>query len=463
MRLKRCFWFGALLAFCIASAGQAYGASIGKADDIASGASGNTVFFGHYPQTDAGTSAPLGVVSISAQYENSTYDNSKVGIRYYTIDPIGWRVLSNAGGKVFLLSEENLDAKPYHEPGTSVTWETSTVRAWLNGTSAGNFLHDAFTPEEAGAIAGTPVVNDDNLTYGTSGGSPTTDRIFFLSIAEAVSGFADDASRQSRNTGYAERINGMYAAGNPYFWWLRSPGSSVSDAAIVGDSGPVYASGSGVNDSAIGVRPALNLNLSSVFFTSAAAGGKSVLTIPSLTDNTSPGPGDDLKLTLKDPSQTLTVIASEAQKTQSVSLPGSLEFSYVGARTGTNQYVSCILESGGAITHYGKLADNLAVSSGTLSVPLPASLQDGTYTLKIFSEQANDDKYTDFAGDPATMTLTVSGGGQTASVSNFSGGLPSNGSSSGSGGGGGGGGCSTGFASLAGLALALAALAGKRG
>jgi hypothetical protein len=248
----------------------------------------------------------------------------------------------------------------------------------------------------------------------------------------------------------------MSAAGDPDFWWLRSPGYDGSGAAFVGDGGWVSVSGNGsyVGDPAVGLRPAFNLNLSSVIFTSAAAGGKSVPTIPSLTDNPSPGPGDDLKLTVKDPSQTLTVTASEAQKTQSVSLPGgSLEFSYEGARTGANQYVSCILEDGGGdITHYGKLADSSAVSSGTLSVPLPA-LTDGTYILSIFSEQANGDKYTDFAGDPATMTLTVSGGGQTASVSNFSGELPQDG---------GGGGYLVGFASLAGLALAFAALARKR-
>jgi hypothetical protein len=313
-------------------------------------------------------------------------------------------------------------------------------------------------------------VNDDNPNYGTPGGDGTTDRIFFLSIAEAKKteyGFEStdiaDASRKSPNTGYAERINRMSEAGNPYFWWLRSPGDDDISAALVGNGGSVYDLGY-VDDPAAGLRPAFNLNLSSVIFTSAAAGGKPALTIPSLTDNTSPGSGDDLKLTVKDPSQTLTVIATEAQKTQSVSLPGgTLEFSYEGARTGTDQYVSCILEDiGGAITHYGKLADSSTASSGTLSVPLPDPLTDGSYTLSIFSEQANGDKYTDFAGNPATMTLTVSGGGQTASVSDFSGGLPSNGSGSGSGGGGGGG-CSAGFASLAGLALAFAALAGKRG
>ncbi|MDR1514892.1 MAG: DUF6273 domain-containing protein, partial [Synergistaceae bacterium] len=238
--MKQCFWFGALLAFCVASAGQASGASIGKADDIASGASGNTVFFGRYPQTDQGREgadpAPSGTEYVDWITDSYVNSHEAAVTRYYTIDPIEWRVLSKADGKIFLLSEKILDAKPYHTSNVPVTWEESTVRAWLNGYEAGedadSFLDRAFASNEAGAIAQTPLVNADNPTFSTPGGNDTTDRIFFLSIAEAKKteyGFEsagdDDDSRKSRNTGYAERIiNGIPDAGDPDFWWLRSPG-----------------------------------------------------------------------------------------------------------------------------------------------------------------------------------------------------------------------------------------------
>lgn len=78
-----------------------------------------------------------------------------------TKDPVKWRVLSNAGGQLFLLSDQNLDALQYHTEREDVTWETSTIRSWLNGYDASsntggsngidytgdNFLNTAFLPK----------------------------------------------------------------------------------------------------------------------------------------------------------------------------------------------------------------------------------------------------------------------------------------------------------------------------
>ena len=122
-----------------------------------------------------------------------------------------------------------------------------------------------------------------------------------------------------------------------------------------------------------------------------------------------------MKLTMEETTQTLRVLATSVQTTQTGS---TLAFSYDSATSGTNQYVSCVLEQSGAVTHYGKLTDSNAAASGTLSIPL-GGVSDGVYTLKIFSEQANGDLYTDFAGTPITMDLTVSSGQGT--VSNFGG------------------------------------------
>ncbi|MDR1509051.1 MAG: hypothetical protein LBS53_05390 [Synergistaceae bacterium] len=62
-----------------------------------------------------------------------------------------------------------------------------------------------------------------------------------------------------------------------------------------------------------------------------------------------------------------------------------------------------------------------AASAGVLSIHMPNTLTDGTHTLKVFSEQANGDYLTDFAGGFTKMTVTVSGGGTAAAVSNFGG------------------------------------------
>ena len=58
------------------------------------------------------------------------------------------------------------------------------------------------------------------------------------------------------------------------------------------------------------------------------------------------------------------------------------------ATTGTNQYVSCVLtDTDGNVKYYGKLADSSSAASGSLSVPL-TGVENGTYTLQIFSEEA---------------------------------------------------------------------------
>ena len=53
-----------------------------------------------------------------------------------TKEPVKWRVLSNSDGKLFLLSDQNLDVFQYHTDWESVTWEKSTMRSWLNGYGA---------------------------------------------------------------------------------------------------------------------------------------------------------------------------------------------------------------------------------------------------------------------------------------------------------------------------------------
>ena len=178
-------WIGALLAVCLVMAmlpTAALAADTGKAIQLVSeGSAGNlgggqadNVYFGNYYQSNASTK-----------------------------EPVKWRVLSNTGGQLLLLADQNLDVFQYHTEQENVTWETSTMRSWLNGYDASantggssgidytgdNFLDTAFSIEEQRAIVETAVVNDDNKdeNYGTNGngGNDTTDRIFLLSLTEA--------------------------------------------------------------------------------------------------------------------------------------------------------------------------------------------------------------------------------------------------------------------------------------
>ena len=63
-------------------------------------------------------------------------------------EPIEWVVLEVSGNKALLISHYGLDAKPYNTDYIDTTWETCSLRAWLNS----DFLNTAFTAEEQTAI-----------------------------------------------------------------------------------------------------------------------------------------------------------------------------------------------------------------------------------------------------------------------------------------------------------------------
>ena len=200
--------------------------------------------------------------------------------------PIKWRVLSVDGDDVFLLADKNIDVQRYNDTDTDVTWETCTMRSWLNGYGAGansdgkdysdnNFLDNAFTEKEQSMIKTTNVVNKDNPEYGTEGGNDTSDQVYLLSIDEVTNpayGFTSDTDyikmREAVNTSYVAgggEIKSPYmeSAGSVDNWWLRSPGNDSSSAADVNDRGYVDRDGDDVSIIGVGVRPALHLNLSS--------------------------------------------------------------------------------------------------------------------------------------------------------------------------------------------------------
>ena len=173
--------------------------------------------------------------------------------------PIRWQVLSVDGDDVFLLADKVLDCQPYNTENTSVTWETCSLRRWLNE----EFYNTAFSDTEKAAIKETTVINVDNPEYSTEGGADTKDKVFLLSLSEVSDpayGFHgemgyDDQARIGKATSYTE------AEDND--WWLRSPGGDDSDAADVVGDGYADPYGNRVSNSNDGVRPALNLNLSS--------------------------------------------------------------------------------------------------------------------------------------------------------------------------------------------------------
>lgn len=415
-------WIGVLLAACLVMAllpTAALATDTGKAiqrvsndsADNISGGQADNVYFGNYFQSN---------------------DSTK--------DPVKWRVLSNANGRLFLLSDQNLEVFQYHTEKEDVTWETSTMRSWLNGYDASkntggstgidytgdNFLDNAFSDKEQTAIAQTTVVNDPNTDYDdTDGGNDTTDRIFLLSLTETynLTYFPRGTNLLSTNTAYVagggKLDSGMYGVDENDWWWLRSPGFDNTRAAFIEweDSSSV-ADGNPVSNKTTAVRPAFNLNLSSVLFTSAATGGKSATGMDKALTAVNDYTGNEWKLTLLDSDRNFTVSGESWNE-------NTLTFSYSGAQTGPNEYISAIIEENGAITYYGRilpLSDTTTGLSGTASLSLPndVTLSDTT-KLYVFNEQCNGDYKTDYASElqnifpapaqaPSITTTSLSGG-----------------------------------------------------
>ena len=108
--------------------------------------------------------------------------------------------------------------------------------------------------------------------------------------------------------------------------------------------------------------------------------------------------GSDWKLTLLDSSRTFAV--------SNAMLGGNtVTFSYSGAQTGVNEYLSAvIMDQNGTIAYYGRILQS-GSASGTASLSLPSGVTlSDTTQLYVFNEQCNGDKRTDYASALCQVT-----------------------------------------------------------
>jgi len=175
-----------------------------------------------------------------------------------------WQIFDVKDEKALLIAQDVTHVNmAYNKDRVDVTWETCTLRQWLN-----NDFYHSFSREEQSWIVMTTNRNVNNQWFGTNGGNNTQDKIFLLSLAELVHYFGDSGQLKNRNP------NSKYCIDDKYnqkriakyidiaaWWWLRSPGVSSYSAALVIDDGYVDLSGYYVYRVDGGVRPALWLNL----------------------------------------------------------------------------------------------------------------------------------------------------------------------------------------------------------
>ena len=214
---------------------------------------------------------------IYEQYKSEKIKNIKVGdnifLGSYEQDNISsngkedveWLVLDINDNKALLLSKYALDCKPFNTVGGNITWETCTLRSWLND----EFVYDTFTTEELEVIQAVNVPADKNPFYKdnkedyTDAGNDTKDKVFILSVVEANKYFSSDKERQCEPTEYAiaQGVDDNGNAKGYCFWWLRTPGFAQYVTSYVGDTGFLNTGCIAADDDNNGIRPALWINL----------------------------------------------------------------------------------------------------------------------------------------------------------------------------------------------------------
>ena len=301
-------------------------------------------------------------------------EDDEVYFGKYDSIPINWNVKSAATGSLAVYSEYVLWDAQYHNsdrvtdnPG--LTYDTSqlytnTLPGFINNTNNFSTIEKAF-------ISGLGVSQNE--------------------------GAATNRSGSGRNYWIAKAFT-------TYNWG----GTDLWQAYFVDSGGHEY---NYRPFNYCGVRPAFNLNLNSVLFTSAAVGGNSsgAEGAGALNSNLTPSSGaTSWKLTLRDNTNhgTFDVSTSTVSTTTA---GGSVSITYSGATVGTNEYLSAMLVNGSnEVLYYGRLNQlTTGEDSGTQDITIPA-LTAGTYTLKIFNEQYNEDKNTDYSSALKDVTLTVS-------------------------------------------------------
>lgn len=170
-------------------------------------------------------------------------------------EAIEWRVLATENGRALIISSKALQRVPYNDEDADTTWETSSIREWLNDS----FYNTAFSSSEQAKICSSTLENESGSTV---------DKVFLLSTDEANTYFTSDEDRVCYATVYAKAHGADEKASSAdprdsCFWWLRSPGYYAYCATTVTPGGNysvnnnVYYGGSGIRTAGVCIRPAI--------------------------------------------------------------------------------------------------------------------------------------------------------------------------------------------------------------
>ena len=223
------------------------------------------------------------------------------------------------------------------------------------------------------------VIRPKDITEGITGQEVKAQKLWALSHEDSI---------------FLYRNSCTYAAK----WWTRSSNEVYGYGSWT--IHPDGKSGSALNvDYDAAVRPAMELDLSSVLFISAAEHGK----VADLTTPIAEYAGDEWKLTLHDSDR-------DDFTAKTVLVNGSvLEVEYKNAKVGDNEYISAVIkDADGSISRYTRVVQLDGTTNGTCgraAIDLTGIDMTGK-TLCVFNEQFNGNHKTDYAGALREVKLT---------------------------------------------------------
>ena len=223
------------------------------------------------------------------------------------------------------------------------------------------------------------VIRPKDITEGITGQEVKAQKLWAFSQEDSI---------------YLYRNSCKYAAQ----WWTRSSNEVYGYGSWT--IHPDGRSGSALNvDYDAAVRPAMELDLSSILFISAAEHGK----VADLTTPIAEYAGDEWKLTLHDSDR-------DDFTAKTVLVNGSvLDVEYKNAKVGDNEYISAVIkDADGSISRYARVVQLDGTTNGTrgrAAIDLTGIDMTGK-TLCVFNEQFNGDHKTDYAGALREVKLT---------------------------------------------------------
>lgn len=169
-------------------------------------------------------------------------------------EEVKWVVLDKQPGMILVVTKYGLDCQKFHTKSESATWESCTIRTWLNG----EFYDEVFDAEEQALILETTVTPDENPNYNTYAGVSTVDKVFLLSFDETVTYMPDKDARFCMPTAYAVNRNAYAHPRSGGCWWLlRTPGNKGNHVMSINCDGSIDYEGGVVESDRAAVRPAM--------------------------------------------------------------------------------------------------------------------------------------------------------------------------------------------------------------